>query len=217
MADEDPTEPEGTEPEVEPEELEPEVDDKDAKPAKPAAKPVPTQRSAAEHDADALKDMALKKANREASERRAELKRLQSELDAMKAANASEAEKAVIVARQEATTAAELQWKPAIVAMRAESALTRAGCTDPDNVELILGRIDTAAVDLDDHGQVLSGLDDQVEALKVRYPRMFETPKPARPVSARDVDAGDKKAAPKKLSPGQQLAQRLGAPLSDLI
>jgi len=64
-------------------------------------------------------------------------------------------------------------------------------------------------VELDDAGQVTGGLTEQVEALKVRYPKMFAPPAKPRVPSARDVDAGDKKPPAVKKSSTDLLMQRL--------
>ena len=157
---------------------------------------------------DDLQAAALRKANREAAERRQEIKRLQGELDAMKVASASEAEKALIEARLDAEKKAEARWKPALVTVRAEAALSSAGCRDADDRDLLLGKIDLTKVELDESGRIVSGLDEQVADLKERHAKLFAEPKPAVP-SARTVGAGDKTAPPVKKSVGEQLAARL--------
>jgi hypothetical protein len=157
----------------------------------------------------ALLSGSTRKANREAAERRAELKRLQAELDEMKTANASEQEKALIAARKDAETAAEARWRPQIVQLRADAALAAAGCKDAADRELLLGRVKAADVELDDNGSVVGGLEDQIASLKERYPRMFAEPR--RVPGPRDVDAGNRTPPPaKKRTTAELLAEKLG-------
>lgn len=198
MADEDPT--------VDAPDTDDTLDDttpeETPKPTPPADPPKP------KGDEVDLKEAALRKANREASERRAEIKRLQSELDSLKVANASEAERALIEARKDAAEAAEAKWRPAVVEVRADLALDAAGCKSADDRELLLGKVDMVSVELDEKGRVVSGLAEQVAALKERFPRMFEAPTPVVP-SARQVDSGDKKPPVKVKTATELLADRL--------
>lgn len=184
-----------------------------AKPEPPAKPKVPGPRDSADDEKPPALDLqaeALKKANREASERRRELAELRRKLADMEAANATEAEKAVLKARQEAAAEAEARWRPQVVAMRADAALSAAGCADPDDRELLLAKVRTQDVELDESGNVVGGLADQVEALKGRYAKMFATARqPARTPSAREVDAGDKKPPAVKKSATQQQVDRL--------
>lgn len=194
-------------------------DQTDERDAPEPTKPVPGQRDPKGEKPEPkpepggvdLKDAALRKANREAGDRRREITRLQKELDDLKTANASEQEKALIKARQEALTEAETRWRPQVIAMRADAALTKAGCTDPDDRELLLNRIDAAQVELDEQGGVVGGLDDQVASLKERYAKMFASTRTPRVPSAREVDAGDKRPpAVKKSATQRQVEQLMG-------
>lgn len=182
-----------------------------------APKPtIPTQATTGPDDddttpvgPDAATKAALAKANREAKERRVELNALRTKLAELEAANASESERAIIKARQEAAQAAIAEWKPAVVSARAEAALSAAGCTDPEKQAKMLRLIDQTGVELDDKGKVIGGLSEQVDSIKDMFPEAFAPPRPAR-VTAREVDAGDKKPPAVVKSVGEQLAERLG-------
>jgi hypothetical protein len=153
-------------------------------------------------------DFALRKANREAKERKDALNEALAKIEAMETANASEAEKAVLAAKKAAVDEADARYRPAVVKANANAALAAAGCKDADVRKTLLRLVDAKAVEISDDGDVTGGLDDQIESLKSQFPEKFTEPKPVVP-SARQVDAGDKKPAPVKRTVADELAKRL--------
>lgn len=177
----------------------------DVKPAtKPAAKKTTPPKAAV--DAAEL-EAQLKKANGEAAARRSELKKLTAEIERLREANATAEEKALLQAKKDAATEAEAKLRPAVVRAAARAALGSAGCTDPDVQRTLLRLLDTSRVELDDDGEVVDGLDDQLDDLKAQFPEKFETRRQRVP-SARDVDAGDRKPPAVKKTTSQLLADR---------
>ena len=144
------------------------------KPDKPKPKaPVPGQRKVGEESSPDLRDEALRKANREAHERRLELKKVNAELADLKLAQASEAEKAVLAARREGAEEAEKALRPAVVRATARAALSAAGCIDSAVQKTLMRLVDTSKVELED-GEVVSGLDDQIDELRAQFPEKFQ-------------------------------------------
>lgn len=174
-------------------------------PTPDAPKPAPPKIDAEPLD---LKAEALKKANREAAERRQTIKAMEAEIAALKLSNASAEERALAEATKRAAEETEAKYRPAVVKANANAALAAAGCKDAEVRRTLLKLVDAKAVELDDDGDVTGGLDDQIETLKAQFPEKFETAKPAVP-SARQVDAGDKKPAPVKRTVADELAKRL--------
>ena len=170
-----------------------------------APKPAPPKTEAEPLD---LKAEALKKANREAAERRQTIKVMEAEIAALKLSNASAEERALAEATKRAAEDTEAKYRPAVVKANANAALAAAGCKDAEVRKTLLRLVDAKAVEIGDDGDVTGGLDDQIESLKVQFPEKFETPKPAVP-SARQVDAGDKKPAPVQRTTTDELVKRL--------
>ena len=190
------------------------ADDDAGDDGKPAAKPKPVAPKKPDTDpgdeAKALQEMALKKANREARERRAKITELEATVAQLKEASASENERAILAATRNAELAAEQKWRPTIARWGADAALTAAGCTDGASRDLLLKALDLTAVELGDDGAVVGGIDDQVAELKVKYPAMFAPPAASRRVaSAREVDAGNKQATAVKKTVAQQLVDAM--------
>lgn len=153
----------------------------------------------AEYDAVAKE---LRVAKREAIERKQRLAEIEQ-------ANATEAEKALIKAREEAAAERDKAWRPAVVEARAEAALASAGCTDLEKQALMLRLIDQSMVELDDARRVVGGLAEQVTLIKEKFPDAFATPKAPRVPSAREVDASDKKPPAVKKTATQLQVERL--------
>lgn len=176
-------------------------DGKDTKPAddKPKPRPRPADTvSRADYNALAAQ---LRKATQ--SE-----KAKQAELDKIAEANASEAEKAQLAARKEGAAETEARLRPAVARSAARVELAAAGCTDKAAQTLMLRLLDTSSVELDDAGDVVGGLEEQIEVLKGQFPEKFETARRRVP-SAREVDAGDKKPPAAKKSATDLLMSRL--------
>ncbi len=118
----------------------------------------------------------LKKANAQAAAHR-------KEADELKRKGESETETKAREAAENASKAAESTWKPRIVKQAARAALAEAGLTGtPDR---LLRLVDVDAVEIDDEGEI-SGLDDQIKALKKDYPELFAKRGGGR------IDAADK-------------------------
>lgn len=118
----------------------------------------------------------LKKANGQAAAHR-------KEADDLKRKGETEAEANARQAREEAEASASKAWKPRIVKQAARAALVEAGLTGaPDR---LLKLVDVDQVEVDDDGEV-SGLDDQIKALKKEYPELFAKRGGSR------IDAADK-------------------------
>ena len=167
--------------------------------------PVPTPPKIVD---DAATRAALSKANREARERRQKITELEAKLADLEAANATEAERAILTARKEAADARDAALRPAVVRANARASLAAAGCSDKDSQALLMRMLDPAGVEIDADGEVSGGLDEQIDALKASFPEKF-APAVARVPSARQVDAGNKQppAVPKTAT--EQLAARL--------
>lgn len=199
MAEDTETAPDdATEPEVTPD---PPAKPDDAKPTPPAAPPKPAAEATVSRSEFNALAAQLRTATREAQERK-------KALDDLAAANATEAEKAIIKARQESAAEREAVLRPAVVRANARAALSSAGCTDKGVQTTLMRLIDSAAVDLGEDGEIVGGLDEQVESLKAQFPEKFEVKKPRIP-SAREVDAGDKKPPAVKKSATQLAVDRL--------
>jgi len=182
-----------------------------APPEPPATAPKPTPPPSvryAEYDRETL-EQELAKARFEAGKYRNDAKGYQTRIEELETANASAAEKALIDARKTAAAETEAKWRPAVVGVRAESALIAAGCTDPGDLELLVGKIDASKVEVDDNGVIVGGLTEQIESLKGKHAKLFAPPKPARPAPASAVDAGPKVPAQATKSASEQLAAKL--------
>ena len=183
----------------------PAVKTKTPDPAPADDDPAPVVEAAKPGDTTAL-EAALKKANREAAERRRAIHDLQTELDKLREANASEAEKALMAAKKEAAEATEAKYRPAVVNAHATAALAAAGCAAADVRKTLLRLIDTGRVEIGDDGDITGGLTDQIDSLKAQFPEKFAKPRPA-PAAA--VDGGPKVPVQAKKTVAQQLAEKL--------
>ncbi len=139
-----------------------------AEPAKPWTPPTEAEWKAQQDK--------LKKANAQAAAHR-------KAADELARKGETESEAKAREAREEAAAAAEKTWKPRYVGQAAKAALATAGLVgSPDR---LLRLIDTDAVTIDEDGE-LSGLDEQIRALKKDYPELF----PKRGASR--IDASDR-------------------------
>ncbi|WP_213451580.1 phage scaffolding protein [Rhizomonospora bruguierae] len=169
-------------------------------------------------------ETARRKANREAMERRRLLqehgidprtgKKTGADDDAAAPAepagsgqNPADIKRALKDAADRAAAKTELRYKPALHKLAAKNALDDAGC-DPGYRDLVLAGLDMSQVDVDDEGNV-SGLDEQITDLKVRYPAVFKqkaatkrtqgtVPAGAKTSGADAVDGGAKPTKPAK-------------------
>jgi hypothetical protein len=157
---------------------------------------------------------ALSAANNEAKRHRLDARALRQAAEAAQRETETEHEKALRRAAEEAEAKAEAHWKPRIALAAAKGALRDAGAVlaDPAGKPLpgrearMLRMLDLRELDVADDGTV-SGLAEQVAAMKAETPELFERREPAaRP----KVDAADRKPEPKKpKTSAEQLAQVL--------
>jgi hypothetical protein len=139
---------------------------------------------------------ALAKANAEAKTHREAAKALQAktEGDDGKAA-------------REAADAAEKRFKPGAVRSAAKAAFLEAGLqgSTPDRVAKLVRMLDLDALDVDDDGDV-TGLTEQVKAIKADYPELF-TPTEKRPPR---LNTGDRPPSNgKALTTGEKIAAQV--------
>lgn len=166
MADDPTPDPVDPEPVVDPTpEPEPKADptpEPAADPPKPTApKTGPTAAEYAELQAK------LRAANKESADRR-------KKLDELERAQESESEKRV----REAVDAAHAANKPRIVRAEAKLALMGADAR-PERVAALTKFLDLDAIEVD--GEDVTGLDVQVDQLKVDYPEFFKVPDDVKP------------------------------------
>lgn len=95
----------------------------------------------------------------------------------------------------EAATAAELTWKPRLVAASARAELRGAGLALPEGREAetiarAIRLLDVDALTVGEDGAV-DGLADQIEGLRVDFPALFEQTAPRR-VTSRAVNGADR-------------------------
>jgi hypothetical protein len=183
-----------------------------AVPARKAPVPAQTQPSEA---ADSWKPPTKAEYDRLAKELRLAVREAKERKDLLAKRDlddATEGEKAVIKAREEAAAARDQEWRPAVVEARAEAALASAGCTDPEKQALMLRLIDQTTVELDDRRRVIGGLAEQVDMIKEKFPDAFAVARAPRVPSAREVDAGDKRPPAVKKTATQQQVERMFSP-----
>lgn len=141
---------------------------------------------------------ALTKANAEAKDRREKLRELQAK-----------SEDADGKAAREQAEAAEKRYKPIAVRAAAKAAFLESGLQggSPDRVAKLVRMLDLDAIIVDEDGDV-SGLDDQVSAIKKDYPELF-TPADKRPPRITTGDKPGTNGRPRSASE-LQAAQVLG-------
>lgn len=105
---------------------------------------------------------SLTAANAESRKRKEELRRIAAE-------SATEEEKRAAEIADKTRAEVESTWRPRFVASEARAALSSAGCKDPGRFARL---IDAANLDVGDDGSV-TGLSDQVAALKADFPEAF--------------------------------------------
>lgn len=155
---------------------------------------------AALRKADTEKGTALRKANAESANRKRQIAELQQqhEDDDTKA-------------KREATEAALAQLKPVAIKATATAAFMGAGA-DETQARKLLRLLDLTKVDID--GEVVQGLDEQVEEIKADWPELFAkaepepTGQPQKP-KAPAAQLGDRKPQKPALSPMEQLAAQV--------
>lgn len=151
---------------------------------------------------------SLRDASGESAARKKRLRDLEAQLDELKKANATAEERAVMELEKRLLKEADDRWRPKIVAAEARSALAAAGCKDPGRISRL---IDTSKLELGDDGEI-TGLDEQVTALKADYPEAFPRPRQA-PATPPAAQPGQGKAPDRKRTATErQAAALLGKP-----
>lgn len=148
--------------------------------------------------ADADKAAALKRVNAESANRKRQLAEIQQqhEDDDTKA-------------KREATEAALAKLKPVAIKATAMAAFMSAGA-DEDKARKLLRLLDLDKVDID--GDVVNGLDEQVEEIKADWPELFALPEPGKPEpkpKPAAAEVGSRKPQPVVLGPLEQLAAQI--------
>jgi hypothetical protein len=151
--------------------------------------------------ADADKAAALKRVNAESANRKRQIAEIQQqhEDDDTKA-------------KREATEAALAQLKPVAIKATATAAFMGAGA-DETQARKLLRLLDLSKVDID--GEVVHGLDEQVDEIKADWPELFakpeSTPTEQQPQKPKTPAAqlGDRKPPKTVLSPMEQLAAQV--------
>lgn len=139
---------------------------------------------------------ALAKANAEAKDWRTKHKALADQ-------HSTDAEKTA----QEQAEAAEKRFKPVAVRSAAKAAFLEAGLQGgtPERIARVVRMLDLDALDIDDDGDV-TGLSEQVAAIKKDYPELF-TPTDKRPPR---LSTGDKPPTNgKTLTTGEKIAAQV--------
>lgn len=139
---------------------------------------------------------ALAKANAEAKTHREAVKALQSK-----------SEDADGKAAREAADAAEKRFKPVAVRSAAKAAFLEAGLqgSTPERMARVVRMLDLDALDVDDDGDV-TGLTEQVKAIKADYPELF-TPTEKRPPR---LNTGDRPPSNgKPMTTGEKIAAQV--------
>jgi hypothetical protein len=200
-----------TDPEVDPTEVDPtkttEPDPVEEEWTPPTRDELEAQQKAHADEIAALKKVgddraaALKKANAESANRKRQLAEIEQrhEDDDTKA-------------KREATEAALAKLKPVAIKATATAAFM-AGGADEDKARKLLRLLDLSKIDID--GDVVNGLDEQVEEIKADWPELFAKsdpekaePQPAKPKPAA-TEVGSRKPQPVVLSPMEQLAAQI--------
>jgi hypothetical protein len=166
-----------------------------------------TAPAAAKGKADP-RDAELAAVKQEAARRRVRLKELEAEVAKLREANATEQERAIMAARTEGAAESVAKYRPAVVRANARAALSAAGCTDGKVQGTLMRLIDAGTVELDDDGEIVAGLDDQIATLREQFPEKFAAGKPAVP-PARQVAAANKPAPAVPKTVEEQLVARL--------
>lgn len=147
-------------------------------PNPPADPPEPPEWTPPTKDEHEKMQRALAKANAEAKTHREAARALQAK-----------SEDADGKAAREAAEAAEKRFKPVAVRAAAKAAFLEAGLqgSTPERIARVVRMLDLDALDIDDDGDV-TGLTEQVRAVKADYPELF-APADKRPPR---VSTGDK-------------------------
>lgn len=162
--------------------------------------------------ADVVSRSELRRAVAERQKAKKELREARQELDELKRTNEGAEERVAREAREKAMTEAEAKYKPKAV----RGALLEAGVL-PKKVAGALKLLNLAEIEVDDELEV-TGLDDQLDALRDDWPELFpsaETEAKTERRGSRAADGADKKPERKKppTTTERQAAALLGKPI----
>ena len=133
---------------------------------------------------------ALRDANRESKARREAAEKLRAEWEAQEAATKAQVVEAqkLAEAAEAARREAEARYRPATIKLAAMPAFLAAGAK-PERADKLVRLLDMSALDVDAAGEV-TGLAEQVAAVKADYPELFTSAEEKRPVPR--VATGDR-------------------------
>lgn len=138
---------------------------------------------------------AVRAANREAKLRREREEKLRADWEAQDRARSEqlvEAQK-LSEAAEKARLEAEARYKPATIRASAVPALLAAGAK-PDRADRLMKLLDMAALDVDAAGEV-TGLPEQITAVKAEWPELFASTDPTAPPRPPRVTGADRPPA----------------------
>lgn len=148
----------------------------------------------------------LDKVIRERQAAKQKLRDAQQRIADMTKANEDESAKATREAREAALSEADKRYKPLIIRTSAKAELVAAGVR-ADKVARLTKLLDLDEIEVEDDGSV-SGLAEQVTALKEEWPELFEETKP-RKATSKAADGAAKPPATKKPRTEDLLVARL--------
>lgn len=193
-------------------------DDRDAEPADKDKKPADDKKYS-QGDIDKLQG-SLTAARKDARTKIADLRK---QLNDLKKAQkpAPDTDDAVAKAREEATEEAVRTFKPIAVRAAAKASFLEAKLLNPTEarVSRLVKQLDMDAIDVDPDDGLITGLDEQVEALVEEYPELFGVPKDDAddppPAARKKIPRGDgsdrrtKQVDESKLTTGEKHERRL--------
>ncbi|KPM55745.1 hypothetical protein ACG83_10740 [Frankia sp. R43] len=160
---------------------------------------------------------SLARTREEARRYRTDLRKLKEQVAADKRKGESDHDKALREAQEESAKETEGRYKPIIVRSAAKAAFHDAnaalidenGKPSEGKFARLYRLLDQDSIEVDVDGEV-TGLADQVEAIKADYPEFFPRPKP-EPAKRPKADAADRKPEPAKAkTSAERLAALLG-------
>lgn len=134
---------------------------------------------------------ALRAANRESKARREQADKLRADWEAQDKARQEQLSEAqrLSEAAEKARQEAEARYKPATIRAAAVPALLEAGAK-PERADKLVRLLDAAVMDVDGSGEV-TGLSEQIEAVKADYPELFASAEQDKPRAPR-LSGGDR-------------------------
>lgn len=176
-----------------------------------AAAKKPAGQTYTEDDVAKLK-ASLTAARKESRDAKAALRK--GLADAKTTQKAGSDDDTVAAAKEEATAAAVAKFKPVAVRAAAKAAFLEANFQNPTDarVSRLVRNLDMDAIEIDEDG-VISGLDEQVEALVEEFEEMFTVPaakaEPVKPKPPRGDTADKRTNPPAPKTTAERIAQRV--------